>query len=192
VGAQIERIVGEFEKARDRLRALVAARPCAGWAVRPAEGSWSAAECVAHLNLTGEAYVPVLEKALSEARALGGPPPRRYRRDGVGWMLSAMVGPLPGVGGFRLGRVRTPPAFEPSGVLDRDAVLAEFDRLQDVQIAFAREADGLPLERVKVRSPFAPNVTYNLWSCLVILPRHQRRHLRQAEAAWSAGRVTPP
>jgi hypothetical protein len=30
-------------------------------------------------------------------------------------------------------------------------------------------------------SPFAPGVRYNLYSTLSILPRHQERHLWQAE-----------
>jgi len=191
VRPQIRRIVDELERARDRLHGLVDTRPHAGWAVRPGEGRWSAAECIAHLNLTGRAYVPVLEGALEEARALGDAPARRSRRDGVGWLLSLMVGPLPSLGRVRIGRVRTPASFEPSGHLVLEDVVGEFDDLQDRQIALARAADGLPLERVRIRSPFAPNVAYNLWSCLVILPRHQHRHLQQAEDAWRA-RVAPP
>ena len=51
-------------------------------------------------------------------------------------------------------------------------------------IAFARAADGLPLGKVKVPSPFAAGARYNLYSCFVILPRHQVRHLEQAEEVW--------
>ena len=49
-----------------------------------------------------------------------------------------------------------------------------------------RQADGLPLDRILVESPFDARVRYNLYSALVMLPRHQHRHLDQAEAA--AGR----
>lgn len=181
---QLQGIVDELERARVRLHRLVAARPRHGWTVRPGEGQWSAAECVQHLNLTGRAYLPILERALGEARALGDAPPARYRRDATGWLLSLMVGPLPTIGSRRVGRVRTPASYEPSGELSLDTVVAEFERLQDEQVGFVRAAAGLPLERVRIHSPFAPNVRYNVWSCLVILPRHQHRHLQQAEAAW--------
>ena len=41
--------------------------------------------------------------------------------------------------------------------------------------------DGRPIDRVKVTSPFNPRLRYNLYACLTILPRHQERHLWQAE-----------
>ena len=66
----------------------------------------------------------------------------------------------------------------------REHLLAEFDRQQDEQIALATAAGGLPLGRVKVASPFEPRARYNLYSCFVILPRHQQRHLEQAERVW--------
>jgi hypothetical protein len=64
--------------------------------------------------------------------------------------------------------------------------MAEFDRLQEEQIAFVRQADGLPLGRVKIISPFNARLRYNLFACFSILPRHQHRHLRQAERAWQS------
>ena len=36
---------------------------------RPIEGSWSAAECVAHLSLTAAAAVPLLEAAVTDLRS---------------------------------------------------------------------------------------------------------------------------
>jgi hypothetical protein len=61
--------------------------------------------------------------------------------------------------------------------------MAEFDRLQAEQIAITREADGLPIDRVKMTSPFNPKLRYNIFAGLSILPRHQHRHLWQAEQA---------
>jgi hypothetical protein len=184
VAKQLDDIVDALQRARDRLHRLVDRRPPAGWTTRPAEGRWSAAECVEHLNLTGRAYVPLVREALAEARALGTPAPRRLRRDAVGWLISVATGPLVRVGGLRFGRVRTAPSFEPAGALDLDDVVGTFDRLQEEQIALTRDAEGLPLGRVRVRSPFDARLRYNLYACLVMLPRHQHRHLEQAEEAW--------
>ena len=141
---------------------------------------------MAHLNLTARAYLPLLEAALAEARALQRPAPARYRSDLTGAVIAAMTGPLPGFGRMRFGRVRTSPAFVPSGELAKAAVAGEFDRLQDAQIASTRAADGLPLQAVKLASPFDPRVRYNVWACLTMLPRHQMRHLQQAERVWPA------
>lgn len=49
-----------------------------------------------------------------------------------------------------------PAATQPAGEL-----LAEFDRLQQEQIAWVRAADGLPLRTLWVPSPFDARVKYN-------------------------------
>jgi len=40
------------------------------------------------------------------------------------------------------------------------------------------------LSQVRVTSPFNARVRYNLYACFTILPRHQHRHLWQAERVW--------
>jgi hypothetical protein len=64
--------------------------------------------------------------------------------------------------------------------------VAEFDRLQEEQMELLRLADGLPIQRIKVSSPFNARVRYNTFAALGILPNHQHRHLLQAEQAWAA------
>jgi hypothetical protein len=181
---QLAAIVDDFEAAQRRLQRIAGATPDARWAARNDPDRWSIAECVAHLNLTGRAYVPLLRRAVAEARAIGGDAPRRYRRDVTGWLIGLMSGPMLRVGGRKIGRTRTAAAFVPGGDLPRDEVLAEFHRLQAEQVALVREADGLPIHRVKVTSPFDARVRYNLYAALVLLPRHQHRHLEQAEEVW--------
>jgi hypothetical protein len=180
---QLDDIVAQFERAQQRLHGVVAAVPDERWSRRADPARWSVAECVAHLNLTGQTYIPLLQGALAEARAVGGDPPRRYRMDPMGWLVSRFVGPVPRGRGWA--RARTIPAFVPSGDLPRATVLAEFDRLQAEQIALARAADGLPLGRVRITSPFNAKARYNAYAAFVILPRHQERHINQAEWVWS-------
>jgi len=181
VQRQLATAVERFLEAQRRAHRLAAAVPAEKWSVRSVPGSWSVAECVAHLNLTSRAYLPLLRDALERARTLGAtmPPPTRYRRDPVGWFLWRTSGPVK-----RVGRVQTTAPFVPTGDLPRDVVLDEFERLQDEQVACVREADGLPLDRVRVVSPFDARVRYNLYACLTILPRHQHRHLFQGERVW--------
>lgn len=180
---QIAAIVADFEAARARLRHLVDRTAAEAWSVRPAPERWSADECVAHLNLTARAFLPLLRAALAEARALGGTAPARLRRDPVGWLISTMSGPMRRVGRVRVGRVRTASAFVPTGDRPRDALVAEFDALQDEQIALVRDADGLPIDRVRIVSPFDARARYSAYSALYTLPRHQHRHIEQAEEA---------
>jgi len=186
---QIASIVEQFEEAQARLHRLAASLPEDRWARRADPERWSVAECVAHLNLTSEAFLPQLRDGVARARELGGPAPRRYRRDPLGWLIARAAGPPPRSAVLRrLTRVKTTPAFVPRGERPREELIAEFDRLQADQIALTREADGLPLQRIRVPSPFAERVRYNLYACLTILPGHQQRHLEQAEEVWRPGR----
>lgn len=184
---QLQAIADEFELASQRLRALEAMQPDELWPVRAEPGHWSISECILHLNLTSRAFLPPLRLALAKARSTGEPAPRRYRLDPLGWLVWRAQSPR-----ARL-RFRTPPAFEPADLPPPAEIRASFEQLQSEQLACVHEADGLALQGVKMASPFDPRVHYNLFAALSILPRHQHRHLRQAERvtearAGSAGR----
>jgi hypothetical protein len=181
---QLADVVEDLQRARARLHRLADALPAERWARRADPARWSVAECVAHLNLTSRAYLPIVRAGLDEAAASGAPAPARYRRDPAGWLLAHMVGPLPRLGTLRLGRIRTPAPFVPSGELPREAVLGDFDALQDELIALVRAADGQPIDRVRVTSPFDARARYNLYACFTLLAPHQHRHLQQAEEVW--------
>jgi DinB superfamily len=173
---QLEAIRDEFIAAQIRLHRLADTIPQTNWSRRPKPERWSIAECVGHLNLTGAAFLPLLEAALRQGRESGITPPKRYRRDPVGWLLWRTAGPP-----VRY-RTRTAPAFVPASDQPVPELLKEFDRLQAAQIGCVVQADGLDLGRLWIRSPFNPRVRYNAYSCLTILPRHQHRHLWQAES----------
>src|SRR5438132_10763122 len=104
--------------------------------------------------------------------------PGRYQQDTTGWWLWApMRRPV------RV-RFKTTARFLPSSLAAPALLVQEFDRLQAAQLGCLAQADGLPLSQVRVRSPFNALVRYNLYACFTILPRHQNRHLWQAERVW--------
>lgn len=177
---QLSTIVDEFVAAQERLHRFAASLSPADWTRRPDPKAWSPAECVEHLNLTARVFVPMLEGALAEARGLGAPAPRRYRRGVVGWLLWKTMPPP-----VRF-KVPTSAAFVPGADRPPAELLADFDRLQQDQIRLTRAADGLPFDRVTVPSPFNAKARYSAFAALSILPRHQERHIWQAERA--AGR----
>lgn len=184
MNAQLTRLVAELEHAQARLDRLGDLVPEDRWGKRSDQSRWSVGECIAHLNLTSEAYIPRIRKAIEEARKL---PPKngRYSRDLIGWLFGKMVGPLPKIGKMRIGRVKTTPGFVPTGSFPKPELLAEFKRLQLELISLVRECDGLAIDKVKITSPFGEKVQYNCYAALVLLPRHEERHLQQAELVWS-------
>jgi len=177
---QLAAIAREYDRLDDRVRRLVAGTSDERWDRRPDPSSWSVAECFAHLNLTSAAMVPRLRTAWAEARALG-PAPARFKASIVGAILAAMVGPLPRIGRHGFGRVKTPAPFIPQGALPRELIMKEFGEWQAAERALLREAASMPVDRVRIESPFALGMFYDGYSSLRILVRHGLRHVDQAE-----------
>jgi len=98
-----------------------------------------------------------------------------------------MFGPLRHLGRFKVGRVKTTPAFVPRPGRSRTEILSDFVRLQAELVSLVRSADGLPVNDVKIVSPFGGRMRYNTWSALIIVSRHEHRHLEQAEEAAHGG-----
>jgi hypothetical protein len=172
---QLQVVADELVAAQARLHRLAETTSPEPWSRRADPDRWSAGECVAHLNLTAIAFLPLIRTGLEQAAAIGGGAPARFRRDPAGWVLWRTARPP-----VRF-RVRTAARFVPTGSEPLAHLLATFDRLQQEQLEVVALADGRPIHRVKITSPFDPRLRYNLYACLTILPPHQERHIWQAE-----------
>jgi DinB superfamily len=175
VHRQLQVIADELVTARAHLHRLADSTSPDWWSRRADPDRWSAGECVAHLNLTALAFLPLMRQALEQTATIGGGAPARFIRDLTGWILWRTAGPP-----VRF-RVRTTAPFMPTGSEPVSQLLATFDRLQAEQLECVAQAEGRPIGRVKITSPFDPRLRYNLYACLTILPRHQERHIWQAE-----------
>jgi len=183
VQKQLATLIDSLEDAQARLRRLTDDTPEKAWNNRPGPARWSAADCVEHLNLTSAAYIPLLRDAIVEARQLHTPASPHYRRDPVGWFLSMMIGQMRHIGKFRIGKITTTADFVPKGGQSPGELLSEFVRMQAVLMTMIRSADALPLDRVKIVSPFGGRMQYNAYSALVVVARHQHGHIDQAQEA---------
>jgi len=108
VHLQLADINTQFDLASARLGRLAAESPPGIWGRRPSPHSWSAAECVAHLNLTSAAYLPILRTALEEARAINEPAPRHFRRTFAGFPLMRVTADALGSFAKRVGTTTEP------------------------------------------------------------------------------------
>lgn len=174
---QLAQLRRELDEATARAQALAGSLDGGAFARRPAEGSWSPAECLVHLSLTTKAFLPLIDDALGNAQASPLDPSRRYRRDLVAWLLTRMMEPPARM------KVKTTPPFMPEATAPRMEILREFETLQ---AAFARrieQANRYDISRVKVRSPFSQTMRYSLLGGFTAILAHERRHLWQAERA---------
>ena len=176
--ADLQRIVDDLRGLTRDVAALAAGIPEDRWGARPSPERWSVAENVAHLNLTTDAYLGMIDAMLAEARAKGSAAGPRMRKDFVGWLLHGMLAPGKG------GRVKTAAAFIPDAVKPKAELMADWERYQEALVERVAAADGLPIDKVKIASPFSARVRYNGYACFAILAQHERRHLAQARTAW--------
>ena len=182
--AQLTRLIGDYDEAHARLHAIADRLTPGEAADRRGSGRWSVAENIAHLNLTSAAFLPPLANGLEEAVRLGGDPPKRYKRDPIGWMFSNIVGPQWRVGRLRLVSVKTPKPFVPEAAAPIAELTAEFDRLQSELADLIMASDERPIDQVYIESPFDKRVKYNMFSAFTMIPRHQMRHIVQCEWLW--------
>jgi hypothetical protein len=172
---QLAAVKEQYLLARERLRHLCKGLTEETWAAGPPGGGWSVAECVVHLNLTTDSYLPKIDAAIDEglSKRLEGSGP--FGRGVLGALLIWWLEPP-----YKRGS-KTTPAFVPSDVPSMAETLELFDlRQQELQGRVDRAA-GLALDKLKVTSAFDARVSYNLYATFAILAAHQRRHLWQAE-----------
>ena len=147
----------------------------ATWAARPSPDAWAIGECLTHLNITSERFIPLIDDAIRDGRArkLEGNGP--YGKGLIGWALQRFLEPP-----YKM-KTKTPAAFLPAAVDPMPETLERFDYLQqELQVRIDRSA-GLALDRLRLVSPFDARMKYNLYATFCMIAAHQRRHLWQAE-----------
>jgi hypothetical protein len=176
---QREQIEAALNANTESAARLFASHPIERLGERASPASWSAIACIAHLNLTSAAMLPLMEAAIADLRARGATTTRASRMDWFGRVLRWSLEP----GRFRM---KTIASFEPPDVGPVSDVLSEFERHQTRALEALRAAEGLNLAGTKMTSPFDARARYNVMSAFRILDTHQRRHLAQAARAARA------
>ena len=177
---QISELQGAIRAVSGRAESLVACFGTDRLSLRPRPESWSAAECLTHLKITMDAYFPLWANVLRPSRAASADADRPYRLDLWGGFLIWTLEPPPKF------RFRTPPPFEPVETGPAEQVLPIFLESQQTWLNVLRDAAGLPLDRIKIVSPFNKHLRYSVWSSFCVNAAHHRRHLWQAERAVAA------
>ena len=167
---QLEQLVEAFEQAKADARRLLTSSAEEQLRQRPSPDSWSALECIGHLNLGNDMMLAEVRKALAQAPKAS---KQAYKMDLIGKLM---------VWSFKPGRIKlkAPAAIAkpiPHGCAQE--ALSEFYRHQDEAINLIRSSEGLAIDRCKMKSPFA-KVRYSAYSAFEIIAAHNVRHLWQA------------
>lgn len=170
----LEEVEKELNEATRRAWTLVQSTDGRMFTVRPSPLRWSAAECLAHLSISTELFLPVLRDALARARRTT--KRGKVKMDLLGRILAWFLEPP-----IRT-KVRTSAPFVPKSTRAKADAFGEFASLQEKLMDLLRDAREADL-RTKIVSPFDKRVRYNLLSAFRIVAAHERRHLWQAEQA---------
>ena len=173
-------LLAEFD-ASDRLAAAVAGGLTPeqlNW--KRVETEWSVGQCLEHLALSNEVYLPVIERALT------GQPERVVQEVTPGWFgrwfLTDVIEPS-----ATSARRRAPRKIAPAAAVDR-SILERFHRTNIEARTVLRRASRLDINRIRFTNPFVPVIRFTAGTGFVILATHQRRHLIQAEGIRTAVR----
>jgi DinB superfamily len=165
----------QYDEAKALCQKLVAGLSPTQISWKPGSNRWSIAECLAHLNVTGELYLAALDRAIAHGRARGwtGHGPFRH-----GWLVQfffirALEPPV-------RRKFTAPRIFQPASGPDASEAVARFLALQDDLIKRIHAANGLDLARIKVTSPATRLLRMTLGQAFAAVAVHQRRHLLQA------------
>ncbi len=140
---------------------------------QPAPGSWSIGQCLEHLCVTNESYLPPISAALGEK-------PRSPVEEITpgwfgGWFIRSFAEPSPNSKRASApGKIRPGPR---TGLSVLDRFLSGNQACRDL-ILRARAND---VNRIRFWNPFIPGLRFTVGTGLEIVVGHERRHLLQAK-----------
>jgi hypothetical protein len=173
MNTQLTDLHARLQSNAKRAESLVSRAGEARLSLRPMPESWSAAECLVHLTLSTEMFLPAWRTAFADAKASGLREKGPFKMDLVGTIMNWVLQPPARI------RVKAPASLQPVAARE---VLSGFLASQAQLLDAVSDSAGLALDRIKV-APVDPRIRYNVWSSFRIADTHQRRHLWQAERA---------
>lgn len=149
---------------------------------QPSPGAWSVGQCLEHLCITNEAYLP---RMISALRGQPDSPTEQITPGAFSrWFIRNFVEPSP-----TSKRVSAPRKIQPGNRV----ALSVIDRFLSGNKA-CRElivgARGKNVNRIGFWNPFVPGLRFTVGTGLEVISGHERRHLLQAERVRAAASFT--
>lgn len=141
-------------------------------------GTWSIGECFSHLVNSNSLYLTKIENILTSFS------PRTeinftYKQSFVGKFIAEGVDP----GNVR--KTKTFKVFFPDTSNIQISIIDDYIKSCEKFIELAGSMRSLDLKKIKLSSPANKFIRLNLGDPLIIIPKHDERHLNQAEGVMS-------
>lgn len=167
------RLISEFTAADERATALAKTLTPRQLNWKPRPQTWSVGQCLEHLCVANEVYLPAISNSL-EGRQPAVVPEITPGRLGQ-WFIRNYIEPS-----AETRRGRAPKKITP-GTQIEPAVLDRFLRSNDKAREVVQRARNHDVNRIRFKNPFIPVLRFTVGTGLEILAKHERRHLLQAE-----------
>jgi hypothetical protein len=167
-----QRLISELEIADSRAERLARtlSREQINW--RPAPGVWSIGQCLEHLRIGNEIYLPAISSSL-EGREQS--PVQDVILSAISrWFIHNYIGPSIGT------RAKAPRKIRPASALET-SVLDAFLHTNQTARALISRASAYDVNRIRFKNPFVPLLRFTVGTGLEIVSQHECRHLLQAE-----------
>jgi hypothetical protein len=173
-----DRLIAELNVSDERAKALAATltRHQLNW--KPHPGEWSVGQCLDHLSVSNEVYLPAISEALV-GRSQAPVPEISVGWFGRWFIRNYIAPPPPGAVKPRT-RAPAPGKIRPSPDVDR-SVLDRFLRSNETTRQIIRQACSHDVNRIRFRNPLVGVIRFTVGTGLEIISQHERRHLIQAE-----------
>ena len=140
---------------------------------RPATGGWTILECLQHLNLYGDYYLPEIKNAIDTATAH---PDTNFKSGWLGNYFSQSMLPKK-----KLNKMKTFKDKDPiNSNLDKQ-VIDVFLRQQMTLLTLLNESRNVNLNKVRIRISIARFIKLKLGDTFQFLINHMIRHMQQID-----------
>jgi len=142
---------------------------------RPANGSWSVAECIEHVARGISQYLAPIRQAVAKGEPEA--PTEDYLFVPGGWFSASFV---KRIGPQVTMKFKAPGKIQPISV-DPDVAFEDLRRGHAETLRLLGETAHLDLNRIRFENPFLPVLRFTVATGFLILAAHGRRHLLQAK-----------
>jgi len=170
----VEDLKGSDEAARKLVEQL--SEEQLNW--QPAPGSWSVGQCLEHLCITNEAYLPAIVAALRDKP--DAPVEQIVPGWFGGWFIRNFVEPSP-----QSKRAAAPAKIRPTARVGLN-VLDRFLSGNQACRKLIGDARNKDVNRARFWNPFVKGIRFTVGTGLEIIAAHERRHLLQAQRVRQA------
>lgn len=135
--------------------------------------NWSVGECINHLLTTNEQYLAKIEKIINLFPS-GSEKDYLYSQSFMGKMITKAVDPS------NIKQFKTFKVFLPDKSTVRKTIVKDYVNSSKKFIEHINKIRYLDLKKIKLSSPVNILIRLNLGDVLIVIPKHDERHLNQA------------